>query len=106
MLYKEIPKDTLQHLFQNPTAEYRATPFWAWNCKLEEEELLRQIDVFKEMGFGGFHMHSRSGLATEYLGEEFMHMVKACTEKAQAALHHPCQYSISRQTLRVDRIKL
>ena len=83
MLYKEIPKDTWQHLFQNPTAEYRATPFWAWNCKLEEEELLRQIDVFKEMGFGGFHMHSRSGLATEYLGEEFMHMVKACTEKAK-----------------------
>lgn len=83
MLYKETSKEEFQKLFQNPTSEYRATPFWAWNCKLEEEELLRQIDVFGEMGFGGFHMHSRSGMATPYLGEEFMHMVKVCTEKAK-----------------------
>lgn len=83
MLYKDISKEDFKRLFQNPTAEYRATPFWAWNCKLEEEELLRQIDIFKEMGFGGFHMHSRSGMATTYLSDEFMHMVKACTEKAK-----------------------
>ena len=83
MLYKETSKEEFQKLFQSPTSEYRATPFWAWNCKLEEEELLRQIDVFGEMGFGGFHMHSRSGMATPYLGEEFMHMVKVCTEKAK-----------------------
>ena len=70
-------------LFRNPTAEYRATPFWAWNAKLDEKQLLRQIDQFKEMGFGGAHMHSRTGLATEYLGEEFMHMVRACAEKAK-----------------------
>ncbi len=24
------------------------------------------------MGFGGFHIHFRTGLATEYLGDEFM----------------------------------
>ena len=51
-------------LFKNPTSEYRGTPFWAWNCELTKEELTWQIDVLREMGFGGFHMHSRSGMAT------------------------------------------
>ena len=36
------------------------------------------------MGLGGFHMHSRTGLATEYLRDEFMDMVKACCDKAEA----------------------
>ncbi len=69
-----------KELFRSPTAEYRATPFWAWNCKLEREELLRQINIFKEMGFGGYHMHVRTGLVTPYMNEEFMGHVKACVE--------------------------
>ena len=70
-------------LFSAPTAEYRGTPFWSWNCKLEEKELLRQIDELREMGFGGFHIHCRAGMATEYLSDEFMHLVKACVKKAK-----------------------
>jgi hypothetical protein len=35
------------------------------------------------MGFGGFHMHSRVGLDTEYLGEEYMDIVKKCVERAK-----------------------
>ena len=45
-------------------------------------QLLRQIDVFRAMGFGGFHIHARTGLETEYLGDEFMAAVVACTERA------------------------
>jgi hypothetical protein len=70
-------------LFKNPTAEYRGAPFWAWNCDLEEKELLRQIDIFKEMGLGGFHMHCRDGMSTEYLSENFMKLVKSCTDHAK-----------------------
>lgn len=57
-----------EQLFENPAGEYRGRPFWAWNGKLTEEELLRQIDIFGQMGFSGFFMHSRTGLETEYLG--------------------------------------
>lgn len=84
MLYKKNNTTELDmNLFKNPSSEYRGTPFWAWNCKLEKEELERQIEVLKEMGFGGFHMHSRSGMGTEYLSEEFMSLVKACRDKAE-----------------------
>ena len=82
MLYEknQAEKSLPSALFQNPTAEYRATPFWAWNCELDREELLRQIDIFKEMGYGGYHMHVRSGLSTPYMGEEFIELIRACIE--------------------------
>ena len=70
-------------LFRKPTSEYRGTPFWAWNCDLDRDELLRQIDVFKEMGLGGFLMHVRTGMSTEYLSDEFMQLIKDCTDHAK-----------------------
>ncbi len=72
MLYpKNQASELSRELFENPTCEYRGTPFWAWNDYLTKEELCRQIDVFKEMGLGGFHMHVRQGLETPYLEKIF-----------------------------------
>ncbi|MCH5213527.1 MAG: hypothetical protein J1G06_10980, partial [Oscillospiraceae bacterium] len=70
-------------LFKSPTSQYRGVPFWSWNCKLEKNELLRQIDCLREMGFGGFNMHARSGLDTKYLGDEFMGLVADCAKYAE-----------------------
>ncbi len=70
-------------LFSAPTSEYRGAPFWAWNCKLDRDELIRQIGVLQQMGFGGFHMHVRSGMDTPYLSEEFMNLIRACCEEAR-----------------------
>lgn len=70
-------------LFENPTPEYRGVPFWCWNTKLQEEELLRQIDVLKQMGMGGFDIHSRTGLDIPYLGNEFFELIKASNKKAK-----------------------
>jgi len=80
MLYS---KNFNRELFENPTSEYRGAPFWAWNCKLEKAELLWQIEQFKKMGMGGFHIHSRSGLNIPYLKNEFMDLVKSCNQKAK-----------------------
>ena len=85
MLYKKNGAPRLDdQLFRAPTAEYRGTPFWAWNCKLEREELEWQLEVFKKMGFGGGHMHVRTGMATNYLSDEYMALIKACVEKAKS----------------------
>lgn len=85
MLYKKNGEKSLsKSLFENPTSEYRAAPFWSWNAKLEKDQLIRQIGHLKQMGFGGFHMHPRTGLDTEYLSDEFMDMVKACCDKAES----------------------
>ena len=65
---------------REPGAAYRGKPFWAWNGALDEAELLRQIDCMRAMGFGGFFMHSRTGLDTEYLGEEWFRLIRRCAE--------------------------
>ena len=84
MLYKQSKKEKLDfELFKNPTSEYRATPFWAWNCELDQKELEWQLEVFKKMGFGGAHMHVRTGMSTPYLSSEHMNLIKACVNKAK-----------------------
>lgn len=63
--------------------DYRGLPLWSWNGKLDEQEIIRQVHVLKEMGFGGFFMHSRTGLETEYLGEEWFKIVNIAIEEAE-----------------------
>lgn len=70
--------------FQNPSSKWRVKPFWSWNGELDKDELLRQIDVMKEMGMGGFFMHSRTGLETEYLGDEWFDLVNSCADYADS----------------------
>lgn len=69
--------------FKNPSSKFRGAPFWSWNSRLDKDTLKKQIAYFKEMGFGGFHMHPRTGLNTEYLGKEFMECVGTCIEEAK-----------------------
>ncbi|MFA5865666.1 MAG: glycosyl hydrolase [Phycisphaerae bacterium] len=73
----------LENEFINPSSPFRSKPFWAWNDQLEESELRRQIRIFKAMGLGGFFMHSRVGLKTPYLSEEWFKLVKDCIDEAE-----------------------
>ena len=82
----------IEALFKNPTSEYRSRPFWAWNGRLEPEALCRQVREMKQMGYGGFHIHSRIGLSTEYLGPAFMECVRACRETARGLGMETCLY--------------
>lgn len=70
--------------FAHPGSEYRGKPFWAWNGLLEPEELRRQVRIMHRMGLGGFFMHSRVGLGTKYLSEDWFGCVRACIEEAKS----------------------
>ena len=85
MFYPKSKEKNLDlDLFRNPTSEYRGAPFWAWNCDMTLDLLEKEIEYLKEMGFGGFHMHPRVGLATPYLEDDFMDLVKGCVKKAKS----------------------
>ena len=75
--------DEVKELLKNPPKEYRSAPFWGWNDKLQKENLGEQIEGFKRAGMGGFFIHSREGLETEYLSTEWMEDVKFCVDKAR-----------------------
>ena len=75
--------DKVKGLVENPPKEYRSAPFWGWNDRLQKENLGEQIEGFKKAGLGGFFIHSREGLETEYLSTEWMEDVKFCVDKAR-----------------------
>ena len=84
MLYPRNREKTPDpELFRDPTAEYRGAPFWAWNCDLQDDMLRREIAVMQQMGMGGFHMHTRSGMGVRYLSDAFMDKVRLCVEEAR-----------------------
>ena len=71
-----------RHEFENPSAIYRPAPFWSWNDKLDSAELKRQIDEMSDKGWGSYFMHSRVGLVTGYLSEEWMELINSCAMEA------------------------
>ena len=69
--------------FKNPDVSYRGKPFWSWNGELDGDELVRQARIMKEMGLGGYFMHSRSGLITEYLGDEWFDLICKVADESE-----------------------
>ncbi len=78
-----MTENKIAEAFADPGAEYRGKPFWSWNGELRREELVRQAHIMKEMGLGGFFMHSRSGLITEYLGDEWFQRINEVADAAE-----------------------
>lgn len=61
--------------------DYRPLPFWSWNDKLDIERLKKQIHWMYKKNMGGYFMHARSGLQTEYLSNEWMQCIKTCADE-------------------------
>ena len=69
--------------FKNPSTKYRPLPFWSWNETLEPHILKEQILEMKEEGMGGYFMHARSGLTTEYLSEDWYRCIETGIKTAR-----------------------
>ena len=79
-----MDKKQIVSSFASPSVAYRGKPFWSWNGELRGEELVRQARVMKEMGLGGYFMHSRAGLITEYLSDEWFDLINEVADAAEA----------------------
>lgn len=69
--------------FKNIPKKYRPIPFWSWNEKLDPEETKEQIRIMDSVGIGGFFMHARGGLQTEYMKDEWFSNVDAAVSEAK-----------------------
>lgn len=78
-----INTDSIKKRFDRNLTAYKPIPFWSWNDKLEPDELRRQIEWMNEVEIGGFFMHARGGLKTEYLSDEWMECIEACADHAE-----------------------
>ena len=68
--------------FKTITKQDQPIPFWSWNDKLEVTETKEQVYQMKQAGMGGFFMHARGGLETEYMQKEWFDNVTAAVEAA------------------------
>ncbi|HBG77282.1 MAG TPA: hypothetical protein DDW84_00320 [Phycisphaerales bacterium] len=69
--------------FANPPAIFRPVPFWSWNERMNPKDIRRQIDLMADAGWGGVMIHSRKGLITPYLGDEWFNAVDAAVEQCR-----------------------
>lgn len=72
----------MNYFAKNIPMKYRPVPFWSWNDKLDPAELRRQIREMYKAGLGGFFMHARGGLQTEYLSQEWLDCICVCLDEA------------------------
>lgn len=76
--------DIIKDIWKNPGPAFSPMPFWFWNDRLDEEELVRQLDDFHRHGVDGVVIHPRLGMAgVEYLSDEFLALVKRVCEEAK-----------------------
>ena len=68
--------------FKNIPKKYRPIPFWSWNEKLDVNETKEQIHKMDDVGIGGFFMHARGGLQTEYMSDEWFDNVESAVKTA------------------------
>jgi hypothetical protein len=70
--------------FLSPPTLFRPAPFWAINDRLTPEECARQMHEMLDAGLSGGYFHSRPGLVTDYLSEEWFDAYRAVVEVARA----------------------
>lgn len=69
--------------FKNVPKKYRPIPFWSWNERLDTAETDEQIRIMDKAGIGGFFMHARGGLQTEYMQDEWFENVSTAVKTAE-----------------------
>lgn len=62
---------------------YRPLPFWSLNDRLSPEEMQRQVREMAEKGCGGYFLHARSGLLTDYMGKEWFESLGAAVRQGK-----------------------
>lgn len=69
--------------FRNPDSILRPAPFWAINERITPEETARQMEDMISVGLSGGFFHSRAGLITDYLGDEWFAAMEAALKVAR-----------------------
>lgn len=75
--------ENISNKLKDPSPKYRPVPFWSWNDKLDINTLRYQIQEMKKVGMGGYFMHARGGLETEYLSEDWMAAIETGINEAE-----------------------
>ncbi|MHC4356209.1 MAG: hypothetical protein ACYS0H_26195, partial [Planctomycetota bacterium] len=68
----------------NPPREFSQAPFWFWNDRLSEDEIIRQMADFRDHGVYGFVIHPRAGLprSIAWMSDRMIYFMRVAIEEA------------------------
>lgn len=71
--------------WKRPAPDFSLFPFWFWNDRLDERELVRQIDAFQAHGIDAFVIHPRIGLPRDlgWLSDGLFRFMRLALEEAR-----------------------
>ena len=69
--------------FRKPEATYRSLSFYSLNDSLDADVMRSQLRMMKEGGFGGAFLHSRPGLLTPYLSQEWFDLMEVGVDECR-----------------------
>lgn len=87
-------KDLISRV-QQRSKQYRPLPFWSWNDKLKTDMTAWQIREMAKTGHGGYFMHARGGIQTDYLSDEWFEQVEVGIKEGLANDLDPWLYDES-----------
>ena len=79
----DVLREPILQRLKDPPKKYRPVPFWSWNERLNVETTRWQIEEMDKAGMGGYFMHARGGLMTEYMGAQWMDNIRAGLDEAR-----------------------
>ena len=83
-LMKDIDYSVIKYTdFINPPTFFRPASFWSINDVITVEETARQMSDMINVGLSGGFFHSRSGLVTKYMGNEWFDNIRAAIDIAK-----------------------
>ena len=75
---------------------YKAAVFWSFNDALEDSKLRDHLESLLNAGLMGGFLHSRVGLVTPYMSEEWLNRTAFCCEEAERLDTHLWLYDEDR----------
>ena len=69
--------------FEEPADIYRGLDLWMVNDKLEDDEIIRQVEEFREKGLYSVIFRTYNGLISDYPGPEFRSKLRVAVEAAK-----------------------
>lgn len=78
--------------FSSVDKKYRPMTFWFLNDELNEETTTSHVRMMDEAHIGGFYLHARGGLETEYMGKEWFLNINAAIDEAKKRGMTPFAY--------------
>lgn len=73
----------MKYDFKNPPEIYRGLDLWMINDKLNDEELVNQVEEFRKKGLYSVIFRTYNGLVSDYPGPDYMHKARVVIEAAE-----------------------